>query len=766
MAGGEGARLRPLTCDRPKPLVPVCNRPVLAYILDLLRTHGFREVHLTLGYHGEQIQTAVRDGLATGLSLHVSLEREPLGTAGSVAALRAALTEPFLVISGDALTDMDLTALVQQHRRSGAAVTLALHRAPNPLEYGVVLTAPDGRIARFLEKPGWGEAFSDTVNTGIYVMNPEVLKGIPPGRCMDFSRAVFPALLQAGAHLQGWLAPGYWCDIGDLKAYLQANLDLLAGRLSLTPPGREVAPGLWLEGDAEIAEGVEIRGPALVGPGCRLGRGARLADGVVLGAGAALEPHASLKRSVVWAGVWVGARAALRGAVAAGGARVGDGASAYEGAVLGPDCVLEPGATLRPGVRLWPGKCVPAGATLHHSVVWGDGRPAGAPAGCLRGRLGVDLLPEEALRVGTALGAVLEPGALAVGADPVPAAQLLKQALAAGMLAAGRPVVDTGRTVAPVTAWAVRHRGAAGGCHVRGAGGELLAVLLDARGLPLGREAARKLEGLLARADFPRAGAAAAGSTEAYLQAEWLYLEAMTAALDAGAVRRRRLRLGLAAPEGWVVASRWADRLGVALVPPGHPADLAAGIDPLRATWWLAGPEGFPLGEEVTLALTVLLELHGAGGGDPVLPVTAPRALEGLCARFGRHPRRVRLADYHPGDPLLALGRLLEWMAQEGLDQAALLERLPPLPVRRLAVPCPWAARARVMRRLLEEHPGQVEEMLDGLRLRGPGGHALLLPDPEQPLYRVYGEGDTPEAADAVARYFGERVAGLADEGD
>ncbi|HWI50944.1 MAG TPA: NDP-sugar synthase, partial [Symbiobacteriaceae bacterium] len=298
MAGGEGSRLRPLTCDRPKPLVPVCNRPVLAYILDLLAQHGFQEVFLTLGYKPAAISSYFGETYA-GMRLHYVVEESPLGTAGGVAALRAHLDGTFAVVSGDALTDVDLTALLEFHRGSGAMATLAMTRVESPLEYGVIMTDRAGRIRRFLEKPGWGEVFSDTVNTGIYVLEPSVLDGVPTGRMYDFSKDLFPSLLQAGAPLYATVADGYWCDIGDAAAYLQANLDLLQGRLRFSPPGRQVVPGVWVAGEAP--PGLLVDGPALIGENCRLAPGTRLEAGAVLGPETVTGAGAVLRRSVTWA---------------------------------------------------------------------------------------------------------------------------------------------------------------------------------------------------------------------------------------------------------------------------------------------------------------------------------------------------------------------------------------------------------------------------------------------------------------------------------
>ena len=234
MAGGEGTRLRPMTANQPKPLLPVVNKPIMEHVLRLLRKHGFDETVVTVQFLASMVRNYFGDGEEFGMSLQYATEDTPLGTAGSVKNAEDALRdEPFLVISGDALTDIDLTEMVRFHKDNGALVTVGLTRVPDPLEFGIVIADEDGRIQRFLEKPTWGQVFSDTVNTGIYVMEPEVLDDVPAGEVVDWSGDVFPRLLERGAPVYGWVADGYWEDVGTHESYLQG-----AGRRAGRPGRR------------------------------------------------------------------------------------------------------------------------------------------------------------------------------------------------------------------------------------------------------------------------------------------------------------------------------------------------------------------------------------------------------------------------------------------------------------------------------------------------------------------------------------------------
>src|SRR5256712_12084318 len=271
MAGGEGSRLRPLTINRPKPMVQIVNKPCLGHIFDLLLRHGIDEAFVTLQHLASVIQDSYGDGGGLGMPLRYNVDETPLGTGGSVRQIGDDLDGTFLVISGDALTDIHLSKIIAFHKQREAAVTLTLVHVPNPLEYGVVITNEDGRIAKFLEKPSWGEVFSDTINTGIYVLEPRVLKRYAVGEVFDFSKDLFPKLLAEGEPLYGYIASGYWTDVGSIPEYARANADVLLGKVKAGSLGREILPGVFTTGEVEIDPSAKLTGPLYLGTGVKIG---------------------------------------------------------------------------------------------------------------------------------------------------------------------------------------------------------------------------------------------------------------------------------------------------------------------------------------------------------------------------------------------------------------------------------------------------------------------------------------------------------------
>lgn len=338
MAAGVGTRLRPLTEVLPKPLFPIVNRPVVEHTLELLRRHGIREVAINLHHEGERLRGAIGDGARWGLAVRYSVEKTLLGTAGGVKRLERffrAGSGPFLVMSGDGLTDVDLTAALRFHRERRAMATMVLKPVDVRFEYGVTVVDRRGRIRRFLEKPSWSEVFSNTVNTGIYVFEPRVFRYIPPGRVYDFGHQVWPALLRRGEPVYGYVdRRAYWCDIGNLNEYRRGHRDALDRKIRLTIPGTQVRPGVWVGEGTRIERGVKFHAPCVIGRNCRIGEHAVVEGYTAIGDGARIGARARLADSILWQDVKVARGVRLRHCIIGTGARVSESVSVYEGSVI------------------------------------------------------------------------------------------------------------------------------------------------------------------------------------------------------------------------------------------------------------------------------------------------------------------------------------------------------------------------------------------------------------------------------------------------
>ncbi len=347
LAGGQGTRLRPLTERRPKPIVPVLNRPFLYYQLALLRQHGVTDVILSCSYRVDDVRAAMGSGAEAGVTLRYVVEVEPLGTAGGVRNAADLGRGRLIVLNGDVLTDLDLGAMLRFHDDRGARTTIALTTVGDPTRYGLVETDASGSIRRFIEKPRADQVTTDTVNAGIYVIEADLLWRIPPARAVSIEREFFPALLADGVPTFGFTFRGYWRDIGSPAAYREAHRDLLDGRVAtLVAPDGVRRDGCWIAADARIDPGVVLRGPAVIGAGVRARAGACLGPHAVIGDRSRIAARARIEGAILWEGVEVGEDSVLRECVVGDGSVIGARVSA------GAGVVLEAGARVIDGTRL------------------------------------------------------------------------------------------------------------------------------------------------------------------------------------------------------------------------------------------------------------------------------------------------------------------------------------------------------------------------------------------------------------------------------
>jgi mannose-1-phosphate guanylyltransferase/phosphomannomutase len=704
MAGGEGTRLRPLTYNQPKPMVPMANRPLMEHVIGLLRRHGFTDIVVTVGFQANAIQNYFGNGAEFGIRIVYASEEPPLGTAGSVRNAMQQLDEPFLVISGDVLTDIDLGAVVDFHCRTKALATIALRSMPNPLEFGIVMTHPDGSVDRFLEKPSWGEVFSDTINTGIYVFEPGILGFIGEG-VVDFSADVFPRLLEGEQPLlYGCVTEGYWEDIGTLQAYARAHQDILDGQVQVEIPGFSFRQGIWLGEGAEVDPAAQVRGPAIIGDNCRVEAGATLGEYAVLGRNVRVGADAFIERAVVHDNAFVGPGVRLEGCVVGRSSELRRGCRVEEGAVLGDECFIGEHAVVHAGVKVFPFKTVEHGAIVNASIVW-ESRGARQLFGRngISGLANVDITPELAVRLAMAFATSMPRGAaVTVSRDTSRAARVLKQAVMVGLNVAGVDVLDLEVATVPVTRFGVRNQHSTGGVTVRLAYEDPQSVVvrfLDSAGIDIAEVAQRKVERIFYREDFRRCLASETGDVIHPARIPDLYAEALLGQVDTGAIRAARFKVVLDYAFGAAsfVMPAVLGKLGaeVLSVNPYAAArrsvtfdrlEHARGVSTLvRAAGAQFGAVLGPDGERITLiddngriltdgeGLMALLALvlgtvPGAPGGAPrragltvALPVSAPTAAETMCRRAGAELIWTKMSSSH----------LMEVASGPGVDFAA-----------------------------------------------------------------------------------------------
>lgn len=776
MAGGEGTRLRPVSAGKPKPMVELFDKPVLAHILDLLKANGFREACLTLKYMPEAITDYFGDGGRFGIRLDYRIETQALGTAGGVLNCADFIgRDDVLVISGDCVCDFDLKALVRFHRENAAEATLALYSHREPLEYGLVVTEENGRILRFTEKPAWDNVVTDQINTGIYVLAPTVLDKIPAGKPYDFGRDLFPRLLAEKRPLYGYPMAGYWCDIGNVGAYLQCCQDFLSGGLRLGGEVPQVKKGVWSW--SGIPKGVDITPPVYIGRDVTIAAGAALGPGVVIGASSTIEPGAAVGRSVV-NGATIGEGAVLQGAVVGRSAVIGRGCEINEGSAVGDGALLGDNCRIRPQAKIWPGVRVPAGAALSGCV----------ERDCLQSRItftrpgviatGAGMSAETCLRLGAAAGALGRVGVSWYGGD---GARVLGEAFGCGVNAAGGALFRHDGGFAACAAFAGRYFSLPLSVFFQDIERELSIYFFGPDGSAISREAERKFESTCDAAVIP---ACAFGTVTNVTGAA----EAYAAAACAAAVQ---VLLSQGEPTGMAGVKRVLSGLTVAVTgnsPESRALRQALGLlgvtvagkrsgivcfEPLGGGMALkaADEKGYHIAPDKMQLITAFILLT-SGVRELAVTGDTPEAVSDMADAFGATLVRAG-RDGDRADKLLARQRALcdgvfaavliaAYLGARGETLTALRRFTPDFSSINKEVPVS-GSRGAVMRGLSDACRELKADTSSGLRVETDKGVVHISPLRDRSAIRIRAESFRTEQAEELCAEF-EKLAVEADE--
>ena len=792
MAGGEGTRLRPLTSSRPKPLVPILNKPCMQHTIELLKRYGITDIVVTLYYLADEIEGYFGDGSELGVNLIYTVEDTPLGTAGSVKKAEEYLKDDtFIIVSGDALTDLDVEKALAFHKEKGSVATLVLQHVDNPLEFGVVITDDNGRIRRFLEKPSWGEVFSDTVNTGMYILEPSIFEYMQPDKSYDWSQDIFPQILAEEKPMFGYVLGEYWTDVGSLQQYRQAQYEMLGGMTKLPIEGRREGGDIWIGAGTEIDPNARLIGPLCIGKNCRIKANAHIGPDTVIGDNCLIEEGATLQRAIVWDSNYVGARSRLTGCTVCFRCTIKEDVDIQEGAVVGDRCHIEAGSTIRPLIKLWPDKIIEAGSVVTMSLIWGS-----KWQGALFRNLGVsgianvEMTPDFACKLGASYGAFLKKGATVITSrDSTLVCRMLKRGLMAGLVSVGVNVLDNEGMPLPVTRHTIRSTNAAGGVHIRLAPDQpnlALVEFFDKNGIYLSTNGQRKIETIFYREDFGRTAADEVGVIEFVPRAIEQYSQDFFRLLNTEAVQKRNFKVIVdyaynrisgvlpqmlgrletetialnaytdpkKSPKTKADRDEFVQSLSEYLLTLKADMGVYLGDDGERLT--VVDETGSILSGSDLLAVFALLVARAKPGAQVAVPVTAPTTIERIMAEYGGGVIRTKtdvralmgtaaegkeaialagdtsggfiFPEFHPAfDGLFSFAKLLELLAVQETTLSEVRKMLPAYFMASETVSCPWEVKGRIMRVLTAESEGTHTELVDGIKTYGDNGSWVLV---------------------------------------
>ncbi|MGD2180929.1 sugar phosphate nucleotidyltransferase [Lusitaniella coriacea] len=827
MAGGSGTRLRPLTCDLPKPMVPVLNRPIAEHIINLLKRHQVTEVIATLHYLPDVMRDYFQDGSDFGVQMTYAVEEDqPLGTAGCVKNIADLLNETFIVISGDSITDFDLSAAIAFHKENNSKATLILTRVPNPIEFGVVITDSDERIVRFLEKPSTSEIFSDTVNTGTYILEPEVLDYLPANEESDFSKDLFPLLLKKGDPIYGYVADGYWCDVGHLDAYRDAQYDGLQGKVKIDFAYEEQSSDLWVGQNTFIDPTAKIETPVLIGSNCRIGPRSRIEAGTVIGDNVNVGADADLKRPIILNGAIIGEEAHLRACVISRGTRVDRRAHILEGAVVGSLCNVGEEAQISPTVRVWPSKRIESGAILNMNLIWGEQAKRN-----LFGQQGVsglantDITPEFTVKLGAAYGSTLKLGAsVTVSRDQRAISRMVSRSLIAGLMSTGIHIQNLEATAIPLARTMIPVLGVEGGIHVRlhpTRSDSILIEFFDNQGINISKAKEKKTEGTYFKEDLRRVPIPEIGTMAYPSQILEIYSKSFEKYLNVEAIRNSRSKVvidyvyavsGAILPvllakfgcDAVVLNASLSERALSTEEREGLLKQLGQVVEALKANLGvqvsangeqliLVDEAGLPIRGEILTALMVHMMLTAQPRGTVVVPVHSSSAVEQIARRHDAKVIRTKanptalmeasqenpnvvlggsgemgfiFPQLHPGfDAMFCIAKLIEMLTIQERSLVQIRSELPRVCHKTYTMRCPWTIKGALMRYLVETHPAENLELIDGVKIVHPqdDNWVLILPDAGEPLVHIFANSDDRDWVDESINDYRQRVQAFID---
>ena len=771
MAGGEGSRLRPLTCDIPKPMVRLCGRPVIEYILALLEENGVGLAGVSVRYLAESITGRFPEKRFGGVKLCFAGEDRPLGTAGSVRNCvdtfereqgRGAPLDDVIVVSGDALCDFDLRRAFDFHRSSGAQATIIAKRVEDPREYGLIRT-DGGFVSAFIEKPAYSQAVSDLANTGVYILARSCIDMIPEGEKYDFAKDLFPAMLCGGLKIAVCEEKGYWCDIGDLGSYLSCQRDILEGRVRLARPFLRDARGN-IAGTDDASGSFTIIPPVYIGRDVHIGDGAVIDRGSVLDDGVIVGEEAHINGSVLLENSTVGSMASLSRAVVCAGAVCKNRSMAFEGAVVGSRAIIGQGARVNPGVKIWPRKNLP------DSAVAGTNLRFDSPAVCrfgedgIEGAAGSELTAELCARIGAAAATVFGKNTrdIAVGGSGSSAAEAFCHAAASGVLSAGSNVYDLGGCTREVFNFGMTLGGLKAGVWIE----DGCVHVVQEGGLPAVRAVERGIENALSSGDFTAKDASGFGKTIPVRDAAVLYETSLRGMLGDGE-ELAKLRVSVADGDGGQGEKKKLLERLLAGAGVKRGGEMTVGLSADGVT--LAGDDGAHLSEQRVFGICCMAELEK---GAVAVSYGAPRMLDGIAARHGTRllrymtcpaddsdseARRVAALQLWSRDTVMQAVKVLRFMAQNSFTVHRIAELLPDFAVRSRTVPVN-ANPAGIVGRIGAGQELREGGIGEGALLRSKKGCATLRPLKKGDGIRITAEAESAETAEELCGFYAGEI--------
>ncbi|MEA3497551.1 MAG: sugar phosphate nucleotidyltransferase, partial [Campylobacterota bacterium] len=552
LAGGFGTRIQPLTNSLPKPMLPILNRPMMEHIIIKLRDElGIKEMAVLLYFKPEIIKNHFGDGSSLGVKITYVQPDDDYGTAGAVAFAKEFLDDTFIIVSGDLVTNFDFKKIAKFHKKKKSQLTITLTRVEDPLQFGVVIANEDDRIEKFLEKPSWGEVFSDTINTGIYVIEPEILEYIPHGENFDFAKDLFPTLMRDDIPLWGCSIDGYWRDVGNPQSYREVYQDIFKGDIKLPIKGepQKIDKGVvYLEKGVKLPEKIRINGTVVIDKGVKISEGVTLSNSCI-GANTKIKKHSEVVDSVLWNDVTIGSKAKIHNCIICNDNMIKDDVKASLGVIIAEKCEIGKKVSFEKDITMWPEKIIDSNSVISNNVIWGTKYKASIfENGKVTGRTNIELSVEMSTKLAESFGSILPIGSkVYISRDYHKSSRMLKRAFLSGLLATGIDVIDLFNAPSNVMRHCLsNNEDISAGIHFRQSVQDPTnteIVLFTSDGMVIDSKIAKSIERIFFRENFRRVNQHEIGEIDEESNIKQGYIDAVTTNLDTNLFKENELKV-------------------------------------------------------------------------------------------------------------------------------------------------------------------------------------------------------------------------------
>ncbi len=819
LAGGFGTRIQPLTNAMPKPMLPILNRPMMEHIILKLRDElNIKEMAVLLYFKPEIIKNHFKDGSDFGVKITYVQPDDDYGTAGAVAFAREFLDDTFIIVSGDLVTNFDFKKIKKFHEKKKSKLTITLTSVENPLQFGVVIANEEDRIEKFLEKPSWGEVFSDTINTGIYVIEPEILNYIPHGSNFDFAKDLFPTLMANDIPLWGCSIEGYWRDVGNPQSYREVYDDIFSGLISLPYKGKKVdyeQGTAYLEENVELPEKIRIYGTVVIGKNTKVAEGVTL-NNVSIGANVKIKKHSEIVNTTLWNDVSVGQKVILKNSVICNDNIIKDDVKAPFGVIMAENCQIGKKVSFEKDIIMWPEKIIDANSVVSNNVIWGTKYKSSLfEDGKVIGRTNIELSCEMSTKLAESFGSILTVGSkVYMSRDYHKSSRMLKRAFLSGMLSTGIDVVDLFNEPSNVMRHCLANNDdIAAGIHFRQSITDPTIteiVLYTSDGLSIDTKLAQSIERIFFRENFRRVNYNEIGDVFEEDRIAQKYISAVVDKLNIELFKNSELKVSTDIMFGSTaeIYPKIMNHLGIEnIVLNAYKDDkslskVAANVTKsqknmehiVKAMNLDCGFLIYPNGQRLQIidddgnlvydyiALLVVLHLLDITTNKKLkifLPAWAPDYIEYVNLDITRgklnNLKSAELKEYDliattdghfafsqfglNRDAIFSSFKILELIQKSGLKLSNIVNKIPAFAYKGENVACPSEFKGKMMRKFLEDGKNKKTDSIDGVKIwTNDDEWILMVPDEHSDFLNIYIQADDEKSASKMFWKYQEKI--------